>query len=700
MVGAETVQPAASTQPNRSVFCWGYDSYGRLGLGTCNEDRSVPTLMPSLANVRAEAAACGAGHTVVAVRQPDSPHSVIVSWGKCHFGQLGHGSEDQDVCIPRLIKSLPPIQVSFLAAGASHVVLHSQSALSTFTWGCGHYGALGHGDETSCCMPRRLKSLDGISLCSADGGRAHTVFVGADGCVQACGRNHKLQCGVDIDVGSSLMTLIRVQLPDSDSAPTEPLLCAQVAAGAEHTLLRMRSGELYACGSNQFGQLGLPRADIECATVTHVPVPHPVVAAIAGQEHSLLILQMGSEAGVDPFQATAGRAFGAGRNDYGQLGVDPCVSACVDTKFQEVPGAPLIDICSAAAGTSHSVLCDAKGGIWTCGDNSHGQLGRACKKGLEHKLGYASCGAATIGLRACKVLRVLSGTNHCMALAANLLPTDPGASDDATHSQRREAYCTLLTSEDFVAGAEVMVFSLLKSGTQRDIVILVTNQISAVSQGKLQSLRTKFPTFTGRLVVQVVDPIPNPTAEVHVPGWINAGYTKLHIWSLISYDVLVYVDADALVLTNVDELFAHPDLSAAPDVFPPTKFNAGVLVVHPSQRTFEDMLEKAGTLASHDGGDTGFLNSYFPHWYTLPAAHRLPFAYNAQRTMYWLTHEKQPGYWKSIEPVKILHFSSSPKPWHSPDKKGDLECIWWQYFYESAGVGGLAAVFAELGSSS
>ncbi len=32
------------------------------------------------------------------------------------------------------------------------------------------------------------------------------------------------------------------------------------------------------------------------------------------------------------------------------------------------------------------------------------------------------------------------------------------------------------------------------------------------------------------------------------------------------------------VLANVDELFRRPAFAAAPDVFPPDKFNAGVLV--------------------------------------------------------------------------------------------------------------------------
>ena len=102
------------------------------------------------------------------------------------------------------------------------------------------------------------------------------------------------------------------------------------------------------------------------------------------------------------------------------------------------------------------------------------------------------------------------------------------------------------------------------------------------------------------------------------------------------------------------------------------------------------------------GGDTGFLNAYFHDWFAHAAAHRLPFRFNAQRTMHWLTFTGNPGYWRSIRPVAILHFSSNPKPWTPSTndasnqsktmsgggsgkgaKKGELEMIWWHYFTES-----------------
>ena len=46
-------------------------------------------------------------------------------------------------------------------------------------------------------------------------------------------------------------------------------------------------------------------------------------------------------------------------------------------------------------------------------------------------------------------------------------------------------------------------------------------------------------------------------------------------------------------------------------------------------KVFKDMLSKIETLPTYDGGDTGFLNSYFPQWYESSSIQRLPYGFNA-----------------------------------------------------------------------
>ena len=89
-----------------------------------------------------------------------------------------------------------------------------------------------------------------------------------------------------------------------------------------------------------------------------------------------------------------------------------------------------------------------------------------------------------------------------------------------------------------------------------------------------------------------------------------------------------YIDADCMIISNPEDAFKRDvELAAAPDIFPPDRFNAGVLLIvrqyfinifdeqKPNKSVYEDMLVKTQTFPSYDGGDTGFLNAYFPTWY-------------------------------------------------------------------------------------
>ena len=220
---------------------------------------------------------------------------------------------------------------------------------------------------------------------------------------------------------------------------------------------------------------------------------------------------------------------------------------------------------------------------------------------------------------------------------------------------QREAFVTLVTSESYVVGAVVLADSLRGCcGDERPMVCMVTDVVSDESRRVLKGAGMR---------VEEVTPIASPgTSEI--AAWNQSGYTKLNLWQLTQYSKLVYVDADCLVVASMNDLFERVvDFAAAPDTFPPDRFNAGVLLLRPSLAVFDDMMTKIATTPTYDGGDTGFLNAYFDTWYSLGPEARLPFGYNALRTMYWLT-QKNPGYWQAAEPIKCIHYCSFPKPWY------------------------------------
>lgn len=215
-----------------------------------------------------------------------------------------------------------------------------------------------------------------------------------------------------------------------------------------------------------------------------------------------------------------------------------------------------------------------------------------------------------------------------------------------------------------------------------ELVVLLSSKVSN------DSVKPRLQFFCDRIITVDHIPIQHNSAkenyQSHVQQWDeNCGWTKLRLFELGSYDTILYIDADCLVVKDVSHLL-HVDakesvkeaglLAAAPDIFPPDKFNAGVMVLRPSKSVFDDMMSRLPIetngdsiqqCTSYDGGDTGFLNSYYPGWYRdMPPYSRLSFGYNAQRFMHHCTFAKQPKYWnEGIKDLRIIHFSSSPKPW-------------------------------------
>lgn len=250
-------------------------------------------------------------------------------------------------------------------------------------------------------------------------------------------------------------------------------------------------------------------------------------------------------------------------------------------------------------------------------------------------------------------------------------------------------------------------------------MVVVTPNVSQATRELL------FPVYCTRILE--VQPISFPSSSLedkqvsvsaHVKSWSDQGeLTKLHIFRFENYDTLLYIDADCLVVKDLTSLLdlgkiyheSEALIAAAPDIFPPDKFNAGLLVIRPSDKVFKDMMEQRSQVNTYDGGDTGFLNAYFSNWYTdMPPFARLPFGYNAQRFLYHCTYAKQPNYWNlSVAPnLHIIHYSSSPKPWeskppssagpardHLPDedvqtlqrlsKSTELESLWWKWYGKS-----------------
>jgi len=220
--------------------------------------------------------------------------------------------------------------------------------------------------------------------------------------------------------------------------------------------------------------------------------------------------------------------------------------------------------------------------------------------------------------------------------------------EDARWPYGPEVYAAFIDDGDtYLPGLQALAMSLVLSGTSRPLVVIVTGQPSAALRAMAVCLNVT--------LVQM-EPIANPYHRTLWTRRYTRVFSKLNIWRLPARRV-IYLDSDTIVLKNIDELFAPgPEFMAAEDcpLVCLHHFNAGMMVIRPSNATFQDMLAKVGRVADFDDGDQGFLSEYFGEAWAGDA--RLDGKYN---TICW--NLRRPGV--KLSEVKVIHNTGYPKPW-------------------------------------
>jgi alpha-tubulin suppressor-like RCC1 family protein len=141
-----------------------------------------------------------------------------------------------------------------------------------------------------------------------------------------------------------------------------PGLVRTVVAGGKHSFLHLVTGEVYACGHNLHGQLGLG-GNQDRNGWRRVVVPFrrgSLRAVVAGGLHSFLSLE-------------TGEVYACGYNYLGQLGLGDAQNRGPSCKWQQVAVPGVVRM--MAAGCFHSLLLET-GEVYSCGfNNNSGQLG-------------------------------------------------------------------------------------------------------------------------------------------------------------------------------------------------------------------------------------------------------------------------------------------------------------------------------------
>ncbi|CAM4836054.1 unnamed protein product [Rotaria magnacalcarata] len=245
-----------------------------------------------------------------------------------------------------------------------------------------------------------------------------------------------------------------------------------------------------------------------------------------------------------------------------------------------------------------------------------------------------------------------------------------------------EAFVTLATTDGYALGALVVAQSLRKVGTQRSLVVMISNNLSDLIK---QTLETSFDEV---VVVEELNSYDNENLTLLSRPELGVTFTKINCWLLEKYSKCVFLDADVLVLRDIDDLFEREEFSAAPDAGWPDCFNSGVFVYRPSKETFRKLVQFAS-------GDQGLLNNFFSDWRTSDISRHLPFIYNVTSNTFY---SYVPAVKRFRNDIRLVHFAGALKPWqltYNPQNgklSGNLEgqhdiqkeflLHWWKIMYE------------------
>lgn len=232
------------------------------------------------------------------------------------------------------------------------------------------------------------------------------------------------------------------------------------------------------------------------------------------------------------------------------------------------------------------------------------------------------------------------------------------------------AFATLVTNPDYVLGATALARSLQAVSASAPLLVLTTR--TDLDLEPLLAL--------GAVIVEVVRPgysqaflDRHSRAAVHSAAPFTKGnkplfhdpldnFSKLALWQQTGYDRIVFLDADTLVVRNIDQLFGYPEFSAAPNLYETLddmhRLNSGVFVAAPSDATWAAMQQRLDAPDAYwRRTDQTFLESWFPRW------HGLPYTFNALQYLYF--NLPQLWRWSSIN---VVHYQYE-KPWQSDHPK-------------------------------
>lgn len=312
-----------------------------------------------------------------------TPAGGLFAFGENFSGELGNATNNatnNPNPIPALVALPGEVgPVTQVAAGAAHSLVVTSSG-QLYAFGDNYYGELGYTPNSGTSAPNptpTLVSLPGEvgTVTQVAAGDEYSLVVTSSGQLYAFGDNQYGQLGITTNSGTKNPNAT----PTLVSLPGEVGAVTRVAASSEHSLVVTSSGQLYAFGDNYYGELGN-------ATNNHsaTPNPTPTLVTLPGASGGVSEVAAGT---YNSLAVTAsGQLYSFGYNYYGELGSTTNSGTTNPNPTPTLVTLPAAvgSVTQVAAGETHALVATTSGQLYAFGDNQLGQLGTTTNSGTTN----------------------------------------------------------------------------------------------------------------------------------------------------------------------------------------------------------------------------------------------------------------------------------------------------------------------------
>ena len=274
---------------NGSVFSFGKNDYGQLGLGK-NNNGLKETYIPQKIDIPlCKQIACGNEFSMCLTED-----NLLYCFGNNDRDQCGLGSSNKWYNSPQLIPDL--YNIEYIACGGYHSICKTYDNIY-YGWGSNLSGQLGH-DKYEIYIKPILCNNYPDNIISIKCGHNYTLLLILEGNIYSFGSNNAGQLALnknDIS-GTNIPTLI-TNIPE----------IKRIECGRFYSMCIDVNNYIWLFGKNNYGQLGLGDKKNR-----YTPIEHPTLSSVMDI----------SSRGYSTFIKTLdGKIFAFGNNEYSQLGI-------------------------------------------------------------------------------------------------------------------------------------------------------------------------------------------------------------------------------------------------------------------------------------------------------------------------------------------------------------------------------------------